>query len=277
MAEITPTKMFHAEVAKPLPNWPMQREAPGISIPAPEVFEDLDEKTRQMIDFLLKEDFKASRASNHVHLKLTLWVIRNKLQAQVKRVFDIILASIALTFASPIFAVTALAIKLDSRGPIFYKQVRVGKGGKLFDCYKFRSMVVNADAMKKELMAQNEADEVVFKMRRDPRITRVGRIIRKLSIDELPQLWNVLIGNMSIVGPRPPVPSEVESYNYTHYHRLDAVPGITGLQQVKGRSDISFKRWVELDLQYIEEQSLWKDIQICLLTIPAVISGKGAY
>jgi len=138
-------------------------------------------------------------------------------------------------------------------------------------------MVTNADEMKQELMDQNEADEIVFKMRNDPRITRVGQIIRKLSIDELPQIFNVLEGNMSIVGPRPPVPSEVENYNYSHFYRLDAIPGITGLQQIKGRSGITFKRWVELDLEYIQEQSLLKDIEIILMTIPAVLSRKGAY
>ncbi|HEU5088477.1 MAG TPA: sugar transferase, partial [Roseiflexaceae bacterium] len=129
----------------------------------------------------------------------------------------------------------------------------------------------------KDLMAKNEADGPVFKMKADPRVTRVGRIIRKLSIDELPQLFNVLKGEMSLVGPRPALPSEVAKYTYEQIGRLHAIPGITGLQQVSGRSDIDFKRWVELDLQYIAEQSLWKDIKILLRTIPAVLFSKGAY
>ena len=138
-------------------------------------------------------------------------------------------------------------------------------------------MYVDAEARKAELMKENEADEVVFKMKRDPRVTRIGRFIRKASIDELPQFFNVLRGEMSLVGPRPPVPIEVVQYEFETMFRLDAVPGITGLQQVSGRSDLSFKRWVELDLQYIAEQSLLKDIEILIKTIPAVLSGKGAY
>jgi lipopolysaccharide/colanic/teichoic acid biosynthesis glycosyltransferase len=173
--------------------------------------------------------------------------------------------------------ITAIAIKLDTPGPIIFKQVRVGKWGKTFNCYKFRSMFIDAEARKAELMVHNEADEVVFKMKRDPRVTRIGRIIRKLSIDELPQIFNVIKGDMSLVGPRPPVPIEVEDYQFDQYRRLDTIPGITGLQQISGRSELSFKRWVELDVQYIKEQSLKKDIEIILKTIPAVISGRGAY
>lgn len=138
-------------------------------------------------------------------------------------------------------------------------------------------MYIDAEARKAELMANNEADEVVFKIKNDPRVTRVGRLIRKASIDEIPQLFNVLKGEMSLVGPRPPVPYEVAQYQFDQLRRLDAVPGITGLQQVSGRSELSFKRWVELDLQYISEQSLLKDIEILLKTIPAVLTGRGAY
>jgi lipopolysaccharide/colanic/teichoic acid biosynthesis glycosyltransferase len=138
-------------------------------------------------------------------------------------------------------------------------------------------MYVDAEQRLRELQAKNEADGPVFKMKRDPRVTRVGRVIRKLSIDELPQLFNVLKGEMSLVGPRPALPSEVAKYTYEQIGRLHAIPGITGLQQVSGRSDLDFKRWVELDLQYIAEQSIWKDIEILLRTIPAVILGRGAY
>jgi lipopolysaccharide/colanic/teichoic acid biosynthesis glycosyltransferase len=158
-----------------------------------------------------------------------------------------------------------------------FKQQRVGRFGQPFACYKFRSMYVDAEARKAELLAMNEADEVIFKMKNDPRVTRVGRVIRKLSIDELPQIFNVLRGEMSFVGPRPPVPYEVEQYEVDQFRRLEAVPGITGLQQVSGRSTLSFKRWVELDVEYIETQSLGKDVQILAKTIPTVISRKGAY
>jgi lipopolysaccharide/colanic/teichoic acid biosynthesis glycosyltransferase len=172
---------------------------------------------------------------------------------------------------------TAILIKLDSPGPVIFRQTRVGKWGEPFICFKFRSMYIDAEVRKEQLMAQNEASGPVFKMKHDPRVTRVGRVIRKLSIDELPQLFNVLHGDMSMVGPRPPVPKEVAQYTVDQMHRLDAIPGITGLQQISGRSDMSFKRWVELDMQYIAEQSLWRDIEILIKTVPAVVSGKGAY
>jgi lipopolysaccharide/colanic/teichoic acid biosynthesis glycosyltransferase len=257
--------------------WPDQAAPAAQSQRKQRGFEGLDDRTARMLDFIMNEEFKTARASNHIRLKLTFWVIRNKINAQLKRIFDIIFAACALIGLSPIFLITAIAIKLDSSGPIFYRQVRGGERGKLFGCLKFRSMIVNADAQKQSLMAKNEADEIVFKMKKDPRVTRVGRIIRKLSIDELPQFINVLKGDMSIVGPRPPVPSEVEKYQFQHYYRLDAVPGITGLQQVEGRSGITFKRWVQLDLEYIQEQSLRKDLLIILKTIPAVVLGRGAY
>jgi lipopolysaccharide/colanic/teichoic acid biosynthesis glycosyltransferase len=160
---------------------------------------------------------------------------------------------------------------------VFFRQTRVGKYGKTFLCFKFRSMYVDAEQRKAELVTKNEADGPVFKMKHDPRVTRVGRVIRKLSLDELPQLLNVLRGEMSLVGPRPPVPKEVAQYEFDQRHRLDAVPGITGLQQVSGRSDLDFRTWVALDLRYIAEQSLWTDIKILLKTIPAVLLGKGAY
>lgn len=240
-------------------------------------FEHLDEKTAQMLQFIMNEEFKAPRLSNQIHLRLAIWALRSKIDAFAKRTFDIVFSLGSLIMLSPVFAITALAIKLDSPGPVFFKQVRVGKRGKLFNCYKFRSMVPDAEKRKKDLLNQNEADEIVFKMKADPRVTRVGRFIRKYSVDELPQIINVLRGDMSIVGPRPPVPVEVEFYQYDQYYRLDAVPGITGLQQVEGRSDIPFKRWVELDLLYIQNQSFWNDLLIVLKTIPAVIKAKGAY
>lgn len=234
-----------------------------------------EEKTQRMFELHASGYF--SREDVRVRLLLTSWVVRNKLETLGKRALDLSISLAALIFISPLLLITAIAIKLDSPGPILFRQQRVGKWGKPFTCFKFRSMFVDAEKRKAELMALNEADEVVFKIKRDPRITRVGRIIRKLSIDELPQLFNVINGEMSLVGPRPPVPIEVARYEYDQYRRLDAIPGITGLQQVSGRSELSFKRWVELDLEYIERQSLLKDIEILIRTIPAVITGKGAY
>ncbi len=242
-----------------------------------EKFQSADEKAQRMLEIHLQESYRNSLTARRNRFLLTSWIIRSKLIGKGKRLFDILVSLATLPIAIPIILLTAVAIKLDSPGPVFYMQERVGKWGKKFYCYKLRSMYVDADQRKAELMSKNEADGVVFKMKDDPRVTRVGKIIRKLSIDELPQIFNVLKGEMSIVGPRPPVPIEVIQYTYDQYRRLDAVPGITGLQQVSGRSDISFKRWVELDIQYIEEQSLLKDIEILLRTIPAVISRKGAY
>jgi lipopolysaccharide/colanic/teichoic acid biosynthesis glycosyltransferase len=194
-----------------------------------------------------------------------------------KRAFDVIGSSSLLILLSPLFVITALAIKIDAPGPVFYSQTRVGKWGKLFTMHKFRSMVIGADKMKDELLDQDEAGGVIFKIKRDPRITRVGRIVRKLSIDELPQIWNVLKGDMSLVGPRPPVLREVAQYELSDRRRLDVIPGITCIWQVSGRSDIDFKGQVKLDIQYIESQSFWTDIKLLLKTIPAVLLGKGAY
>jgi exopolysaccharide biosynthesis polyprenyl glycosylphosphotransferase len=236
-----------------------------------------DHKTRKMLDILANQPFKNVHSIQRMRLILLWWVIRNKITEKIKRAFDIVISLAAIIFFAPIMLFTTLVIKLDSPGPVLFRQVRVGKWGKQFYCFKFRSMYIDAEARKQELMSFNEADEVVFKIRKDPRITRVGRIIRKISVDELPQLFNVLNGEMSLVGPRPPLPIEVEKYHFDHRRRLEATPGITGLQQVSGRSELDFKRWVELDLQYIEQQSLWKDIEIMLKTIPAVITGKGAY
>lgn len=236
-----------------------------------------EHKAERMLEIYATERFKTPVSAQRMRFRLVMWVIRNKIQDNVKRVFDTVVATVALCVLWPVMLGVALAVRLDSPGPIIFKQVRIGKWGKTFECYKFRSMYIDAEERKAELMAQNEADAVVFKMKNDPRITRVGRITRKTSLDELPQLINVLKGEMSLVGPRPPVPSEVAQYQFEDLGRLGAVPGITGLQQVSGRSSLDFKTWVELDLQYIEEQSLWRDIQILVKTIPAVILSRGAY
>lgn len=194
-----------------------------------------------------------------------------------KRVIDLFGSIFGLTLLFPILLLTALAIKLQDRGSVFFVQERVGKRGKVFRMYKFRSMIIDADHKKDQLMAQNQAGEIIFKMKRDPRITKVGRIIRKLSIDELPQLFNVVKGDMSLVGPRPAVPREVDQYSLSERRRLEVIPGITCLWQVKGRSEIDFEGQVSLDVQYVESQSFWGDVVILLKTIPAVLSGRGAY
>lgn len=204
------------------------------------------------------------------------WVVDGTLA--VKRAFDIFVSLTCLLLASPVFGLLALLIRLDSPGPIFFKQVRVGKQGRLFNMYKFRSMYVDAEERKKALMQANEmSGGVIFKMKNDPRVTRVGKYIRKLSLDELPQIWNVLRGDMSLVGPRPPVPQEVEQYTLEDRRRLEVIPGITCIWQVSGRSNIPFKEQVKLDVAYIENQTFWGDIQLLLRTIPAVFLGHGAY
>lgn len=236
-----------------------------------------DKKVTQMLARLGNQEFDNTREIQQLRLNLLFWIIHEKINDRLKRFFDITISSLTLFLVWPFMALTAIAIKLDSPGPVIFRQERVGKWGKKFYCLKFRSMYKDAEERKAELLAMNEADEIVFKIKEDPRITRVGKIIRKLSIDELPQLINVIKGDMSIVGPRPPLPIEVVHYEFEHLNRLHAVPGITGLQQVSGRSTLEFRRWVELDVQYIREQSLLKDVQIMLKTIPVVIIGRGAY
>jgi exopolysaccharide biosynthesis polyprenyl glycosylphosphotransferase len=195
----------------------------------------------------------------------------------LKRMMDVTLTSIGILFLLPFFCLVGLLIKIDSRGPVFFKQERIGKNGVPFNMYKFRSMVINAEELKKKLQQKNELDGPVFKIKNDPRITRLGRFIRKYSIDELPQLFNVLRGEMSLIGPRPPLTDEVEQYTDYHWRRLDVRPGISGLWQVSGRNNISFEEWVSLDVYYIENWSIKLDTKILLQTIPVVIFGKGAY
>jgi lipopolysaccharide/colanic/teichoic acid biosynthesis glycosyltransferase len=210
-------------------------------------------------------------------VKRNLWIGVVEGSRALKRLTDIVGSAMGLAMLAPIFGITSMAIKLEDRGPVFYAQERVGKWGKVFRMFKFRSMIVDADKIKDELLDQNESGGVTFKMKRDPRITRVGGIIRKLSIDELPQLYNVLKGDMSLVGPRPPVPREVRQYGLKDRKRLEMIPGITCIWQVSGRSDIDFEGQVRLDIQYLESQSFWGDIVLLLKTIPAVLSGRGAY
>jgi len=197
--------------------------------------------------------------------------------ALIKRTADVSVSLAALLFISPLMILVAALIKLESKGPVFFTQKRVGKDGRTFNVYKFRSMDEGAESIFEQVVAQKGGDIIRFKAKDDPRITRLGRIIRKLSIDELPQLINVLIGDMSLVGPRPPVPIEVEKYSAWHKKRLRIRPGITGLWQVSGRSELPFEDMVRLDIYYIENWSLWMDFRIVLRTIPTVIFGSGAY
>jgi exopolysaccharide biosynthesis polyprenyl glycosylphosphotransferase len=200
----------------------------------------------------------------------------DELALAAKRVFDVTVSFLVLFLLSPVFLALAVAIKLDSPGPIFFKQKRVGLQGRTFGIWKFRSMFVDAEARLESLRAQNEMSGPVFKMTNDPRITRVGRFIRKTSLDEFPQFLNVLRGEMSVVGPRPPLPAEVRQYKRWQRRRLSVKPGITCVWQISGRNNIDFDKWMELDLEYIDQWSLWTDIQICLKTIPAVLGSRGA-
>jgi len=212
------------------------------------------------------------------YAKRASWFLVVKGSYVLKRLLDILASSLGMLLLLPVFMVTATAIRLESPGPVFFKQKRVGRWGQLFTIWKFRSMYVDAEERKAELMANNEMEGgVIFKMKDDPRVTKVGRIIRKTSIDELPQLWNVLMGDMSLVGPRPPVPAEVDQYSLSDRRRLEVIPGITCIWQISGRSEIPFDQQVELDVQYIQSQSLWTDFKILLKTVPALLLGSGAY
>jgi exopolysaccharide biosynthesis polyprenyl glycosylphosphotransferase len=195
----------------------------------------------------------------------------------IKRITDLILGGVLGVLALPLLGLIALAIRLDSSGPILYTQTRVGRNGKPFRCYKFRSMVEGADELRQTLAEQNDASGPLFKLRDDPRRTRVGRFLRRFSLDELPQLYNILRGEMSLIGPRPNLPVEVEQYQEWHKKRLSASPGMTGLWQVSGRSELTFDEMVLLDIYYIENWSLALDLSILLRSIPAVLWGRGAY
>lgn len=192
-----------------------------------------------------------------------------------KRALDVAFSSLLLLFLSPFLLAIAIAIKLESGGPVLYSSDRIGKKGRVFRCFKFRTMVRDAEKRRADIMHMNERDGVLFKITNDPRITRVGRFLRKYSLDELPQFVNVLRGDMSVVGPRPPIASEVMEYKLNHLRRLDVTPGITGLWQVQGRQDPSFDSYVSLDMRYIESWSIWLDMKIIVRTIGVVFSGTG--
>jgi exopolysaccharide biosynthesis polyprenyl glycosylphosphotransferase len=198
-------------------------------------------------------------------------------QAIAKRAFDVVVSAVGLILLAPVFVTVALAVKLTTPGPVLFRQQRVGLQRRPFTLLKFRTMVVGAELMLADLLVRNEADGPLFKLRDDPRITRVGRLLRRYSLDELPQLWNVLRGEMSLVGPRPPLPSEVATYEDWQLDRLEVRPGITGLWQVSGRSDLSFDEYVRLDLFYIENWSLAYDLFMIVKTIPMLLKARGAY
>jgi exopolysaccharide biosynthesis polyprenyl glycosylphosphotransferase len=194
----------------------------------------------------------------------------------LKRCLDVLISSIAMIVLIPVMLLIALAIRLDSPGPIFYGAERIGRKGRTFCCWKFRTMVANADSLQEQFNHKNERDGVLFKMAEDPRVTRVGRVMRKYSLDELPQFYNVLAGHMSVVGPRPPLAGEVRQYELPHLRRLEVLPGITGLWQVQARQDPSFDQYISLDTAYIDNWSLWLDIKIMTRTLGVVVSGTGA-
>lgn len=193
-----------------------------------------------------------------------------------KRIFDIVVSLLALPVLTPMILICAIAIWLDDPGPIFFRQLRTGKGGRRFEMYKFRTMVSNAEELKEKYAHLNELTWPDFKINDDPRVTRIGRFLRKSSLDELPQIFNVLMGNMSLVGPRP-TSFDVNTYSLWHTERLEVLPGITGLWQVSGRSDVDFDERLLLDIEYIEHQSLWLDIKILLRTVLVVFNREGAY
>lgn len=194
----------------------------------------------------------------------------------LKRALDLVISFLALALLSPLILLIAVAIRIDSKGPIFYCAERIGRKGRTFRCWKFRTMVTDADLLQEQFRDRNERDGVLFKMTGDPRITRLGRLLRKYSLDELPQFFNVLVGNMSVVGPRPPLAGEVRQYELPHLRRLEVLPGITGLWQVQARQDPSFDHYISLDTAYIDNWSLWLDIKIMTRTVGVLVSGTGA-
>jgi len=236
------------------------------------------------ITWLLSRRLAASR-NPFVRCLLNLHVQQQRLHAQclehgadaAKRTFDIIASVFLLALAGPLLLVIAVLIKLEDGGPVFFSQTRVGQNGIEFKMFKVRSMVLGAELRLADLLGKNKhRDGVTFKIQDDPRITRVGKWLRKFSFDELPQLYNVLIGDMSIVGPRPPLPREVTKYSPADRRRLSVKPGITCIWQISGRANIDFSGQVQLDVDYIEQQNIWTDLLILTRTIPAVLSGKGA-
>lgn len=247
-----------------------------------------DEIRNRMTERLLASQSSVGRWRLAVYFrwKRWAWIAVTRLTHALKRLLDVLVSICALLLLAPVFLFIALLVKLDG-GPVFFRQTRYGLHGREFGMLKFRSMVPDAEARLKELLQHNEKQEgVTFKMKNDPRITRVGRILRKTSLDELPQFWNVLRGEMSLVGPRPPVRREVDLYTPQHHRRFLVKPGITclwqvgerqgGLWEIGDRNTIDFEEQVRLDVRYIESQSFWRDVWILMKTVPAILFGKGA-
>ena len=240
----------------------------------------MNPSSEELVAYWSKAGTRRGRALLHTRLWLKSAVWRGVIAGSllIKRGLDILAGTAGLLALSPLLLTVIALIKLEDRGPIFFRQMRVGLRGRPFGMWKFRSMVMNADKLKDTLLAQNEMQGgVTFKMKNDPRITRIGKYLRKFSIDEMPQLYNVLQGDMSLVGPRPPVPREVQEYTVEDRQRLLAKPGLTCFWQVGGRSEIDFNGQVRLDVEYIKSQSVWLDIKLLFKTVPAVVLGKGAY
>ena len=235
----------------------------------------------QLEDALYRRYSSAGSVSSWMryYRKKYLWALTVHASLGLKRIIDIVGAVTGLLLLSPVFALVAICIKATDGGAVLFWQSRVGKWGREFPFPKFRSMVLDAEALKEKLLASNDhgGTGVTFKMKHDPRVTWIGRLIRRASIDELPQLWCVLKGEMSLVGPRPPVPREVALYTLADRRRLDVIPGLTCIWQVSGRGEIPFDQQVQLDVDYIESRSFWMDLKLLAKTIPAVLLGKGAY
>jgi lipopolysaccharide/colanic/teichoic acid biosynthesis glycosyltransferase len=218
------------------------------------------------------------RLQCYLRLKRMLWSYVVNGSHMAKRALDVVLSLVALILLGPLFLLISLLIKLEDGSPVIFPQTRVGRFGREFQMFKFRSMHPNAEARLKEVLANNQHETgVTFKIKNDPRITRVGRWLRKFSFDELPQFYNVLRGDMSLVGPRPPLPREVARYSLADRRRLSVKPGITCIWQISGRAEIDFSGQVQLDVRYIESRNLWEDLKILCKTIPAVMRGTGAY
>ena len=238
---------------------------------------------KSLVDQLYRGYGESSYAGGRIrtfraHLKMFSWAFVVNGAKFLKRAMDIVISAVALVVFSPLFLLFAVLIRLQDGGPALFWQTRVGFWGREFHFPKFRSMVVDAEQQKLHLASENQhGTGITFKMKRDPRVTWIGSIIRKLSVDELPQLWCVLIGDMSLVGPRPPVPAEVARYSISDRRRLEVKPGLTCIWQVSGRSELPFEQQVRLDAQYIDSHNVWFDIYLLIKTIPAILTGRGAY
>ncbi len=235
------------------------------------------ERTDIEIPELVRARAAAARERVEEREPADLWALLSPPAPLWKRTFDVVVASLLLLALLPLFALVAVAIRLESEGPVLFRQQRVGRGGRPFTFYKFRSMYADAEARREELADQNEQNGPIFKIRRDPRVTRIGRWLRRASIDEMPQLWNVLRGDFSLVGPRPPTPDEVLGYEPWQRRRLSIPGGLTCLWQVSGRSEVGFEDWMRLDMRYVARRGLLEDLVLLARTVPAVLSGRGAY